>query len=166
MSILTEAAYRQLTGDATEYDTGVLQSGLDDAQDLVGTFLRRRGWIESSEYTEVLVAQDGYVYPTATPVTVVPTGYAIESGSKVAGISGAVTYTGGWDIDTAPYVVKQVLAMETQRILAVRGVSGAGDGQYTDPEGNVVPVTPPFTPEDQSSIWAETRSYRKYPGAF
>lgn len=160
MTILDETAYRALTGDTLTYSAGVVVASIGNAQSQLEYLLRRP--LESIERTEHYVAMrlrqfyqsTGYpvrdyykffVFPLATPVTVVPAGFVLETTSKVSGpfdYQGYFTYTGGYTAGTCPYVLKKALAGLTQLNLGEVGAYTEGD--IIDPEGNVVPVVPPF----------------------
>lgn len=166
MTILDAVTYRSITSDTVTYSAGVLEAALSAGQRKVEDFLRRP--VESAERTETLRTSvrrrtdedwgryidpvferplgEVVVHPSATPVTAVPAGYTIRTTATVAvgsDWSGNLTYTGGWTLSTAPYVILEALAWSSYHILARSGASGSGE--LVDPEGNVIPVVPPFS---------------------
>jgi hypothetical protein len=164
--LLTETVYRQITGDA-ETPADAVATASSAAQDLLEDALARRGFLELDERTEELTLEGGgYVYPTAVPIIDAP-GLVVHddvvygatpSLPEFVGLIGStppvyasVTYTGGFDSDTAPgYMLRdlafaawgilrpaQVLALaETPGATSVRvgdvalsfGAGGAGGG--------------------------------------
>lgn len=122
MTLLTNQRYRQLTGDyRTPEDEVTL--GLTTAQREVEEWLRRP--LESLERTEdLIVYSNGRVYPKATPVTIVPSGYQIRGNGVVAGPGSglpwpldtteaprlSLTYTGGWTQSTLPRELERAIA--------------------------------------------------------
>lgn len=185
MTILDEDTYRRITFDTVAYTAGVMDAALADGQMQVESFLRRP--VESLERTEPLRIMEHrfldsdrhryydptidlyggqpVVYPEATPVIAVPTGYTILTPSAVivgSDWNGYLTYTGGWDLDTVPYPVMVALAWAAFELLARLGATG--QGELVDPEGNVIPVVPPFKPESPT-IMGELLRYRKVSGS-
>lgn len=132
MTLVSVAVYQRLTGDTTtDTDTALLR--LTDAQELVAEHLRRP--VESAEHVDErlrLYSVRGVwtVYPAATPVTVVPSGYLVQ-GAAVVGAAPVgfdawsaggeaqwttLTYTGGWTDTTVPITVARAIARTAQQL--------------------------------------------------
>lgn len=170
MTLLDEDTYRRITGDTTVYSGTVLVDALSDAQAQTEGWLRRP--VESESRTENVNAESAfngdsttaYLYPKATPVTAVPAGYTIVDPSTIAPATthnGILTYTGGWTLPTAPYVVLALLAGVTRRVVVQRSNDAEPD---VDPEGNVIPVVPPFDDDDPDPIYRNAVGYRRLSG--
>lgn len=167
MTLLDEGTYRRITGDIRVYSGTVLVDAFADAQSQCETWLRRP--VESKSRTESVRSEqnsdgDWVLWPKATPVTVVAAGYTILDGASVStssAYSGSLTYTGGWTLATAPYVVLALLAGVSRRLINVRL---SEDALSVDPEGNVVPVVPPFSDDDPDPIYHNAQGYRRLSG--
>lgn len=137
MSLLTYTRYVSLTGDSTSASEDV-EGWITDAEQAVSEFLRRP--LELGEYTDTLtIDTDGRVYPKAVPLVSLPAtatdaGQSILDSRSVGYLGGwdltiehtidlinqtgylvqqpqiAVTYTGGWTADTAPFSVLRTIA--------------------------------------------------------
>lgn len=132
--LLATETYRAITGD-TASTAGAVASAASAAQDLLEEDLNRVGYFESAERSEVcLLAPDGTLYPTATPITAVTGGYevvdnvvygAVPDTAAFTGLIDAtvspkratVTYTGGYTQASCPEHVLRDLAWVTYAIL-------------------------------------------------
>lgn len=109
MALLSDEDYRARTGDYTS-DAAAVVDALAFAQADVEEWLRRP--LEAAVRTETLrPTMSGMLYPAATPLRVVPAGYAIRGAGLLATPGGwagpwlaggphpgfTITYTGGWD---------------------------------------------------------------------
>lgn len=180
MTLLDQSTYRRITSDTVVYGAGILDGALADGQRRVEDYLRRP--VELAERTEFLrtsvhryldsdfhrffdpVTDQYYgertVYPQVTPITIVPAGYTIRTSAAVVigpDWNGYLTYTGGWTLSTAPYCVLEGLAWAAYAVLMRTGA--AGMGEQVDPEGNVIPVVPPFSQNPGQVHSAELRKY-------
>lgn len=176
-TLLDTTTYRRITGDQTSYTGTNLADALADAQKLVEAELRRP--VESVVVTERLYASvdpvpvnlpdpilggRGFVvYPAVTPVTAVPADHILLTSAKVQvpfSYTGYVTYTGGWTLSTAPQPILNALAYTAHKLLVDRLAASPGD--LVDPEGNVVPVVPPFGDDSQfDNAWDALKTYIK-----
>lgn len=177
MSLLDQTTYRRLTGDTTSYSGTSLQDAMTDAQSAVEAKLRRP--IQSASRSEYLISfidqqprsstpftglstSGLVVYPNVTPVVSVPAGYVILSSAKVqvgSDFNGLLVYTGGWTLLTIPFPILNALACKTKQLLIER--TAGGPGELVDPEGNVIPVVPPFDEVELEREWSGLNSYVK-----
>lgn len=132
--LLETQTYRDITGDTTSASAAVA-SAASAAQDLLEEELRRPGYLESQERSEVcILAPDGTLYPTATPITSISGGYEVVDDvvygavPDVASFTGlidtsvspkraTITYTGGYTAGTVPECILRDLAWVTYAIL-------------------------------------------------
>lgn len=128
-AIVSVSTYRHFTHDTTTSDDDVT-TAIADGIEVVEEILRRP--LESKERTEDVYIEwrgnapyGGYMYPLATPITAVPSGYSILGDAIVLGSATltvgdlpgpffdyenindarsimSITYTGGWTADTLP----------------------------------------------------------------
>lgn len=127
MTVVTPQQYREQTGDTTHYWSEIL-GWLTRAQSLVEGRLARL--LESAERTEDMTIERNdcrslVLYPSAYPVTVVPSGYRIEFGRRVVGgvwpwdmlvepfststLTASLTYTGGYTTATLPAALRDAI---------------------------------------------------------
>lgn len=148
--LLEEQTYRAITGD-TATASAAFASAASAAQELLEEDLRRPGYLESVERTEVcLLAPDGTLYPTATPITAITGGYEVVDDvvygavPSVAAFTGlidtsvspkraSITYTGGYTTATVPEHVLRDLAWATYAIL--NGYTGSQNAAAGDTTG-------------------------------
>lgn len=130
--LLDHDYYKAITGDLAS-SPEAFASAASSAQDLLEDALDRVGLLESAVRTESMpVSDSGYVYPTATPVTVAD-GWTIRDNSLLGGrtdlgewvgLIGSdepaytdVTYTGGYTWATLPEYARRDLASATWALL-------------------------------------------------
>lgn len=131
--LISVAQYRAITGDETSA-SGVVETAIADAQGLLEDRLGRG--LELRERTERVRLVDGVAYPSATPITAVPSGQEVQ-GSAVLGVGPAsvlvepsdthrsLTYTGGFDpaetdrsaVTFVPVELSRAVAFAAQAII-------------------------------------------------
>lgn len=131
--LITVADYRDLTGDLTT-DDGAAEVAIVRAQKLLSEYLRRGITLE--ERTEPVQLVGAIGYPRAVPVTNAGTytiidDYRIEIGELVYEWGQQVnhvrvTYTGGYDLDTAPETIKGAIAEMTRTIVSTTAMAIPG----------------------------------------
>lgn len=125
--LISVTRYQSITGDTTSA-TGVVETAIEDAQQLLEERLRRP--LETAQRTERMRQYpDGRVYPAATPITAGPTG-STTYGVALADAAPAgsflqpadeyvdVTYTGGFDPAETDRSAVTYVPVELQRAVA------------------------------------------------
>jgi len=150
MPVVSLADYRRLSGDRDSYD-GDVEAALADAQNLLES--RTSRFFDKGDYTEELVvSSSGWVYPSAYPIYFVAGQDAsVIDGASVRawGLSNTsgynwddqtvkviVSYNGGYENETAPYELKQLIVDIANKI-AVPQTTEAPRGATSVRSGNV-----------------------------
>lgn len=133
MALVSLARYRVVTLDTTSDDAAVT-AAIETAQELVEEYLRRE--LEEDERTEtLLIAPNGRVYPSVTPIaslggddadlTVLSEAIVIgpaadSSPTWLRGESdpvATITYTGGYTDETVPASIERAIAFVAKDLL-------------------------------------------------
>lgn len=152
--LLDVPAYQRITKDTASATTDVT-AALADAQAWVEQHCNR--FLERATYTETLrVAENGYVYPSATPLVSVSSppsltitgagvyvGYLSFPSVTVASVSAAfplqttVTYVGGYTPATLPVTLRRAIARVARLMLTPAVLAGAPAGATSVSLGDV-----------------------------
>lgn len=154
-ALLSPARYTIITGDATSA-SATAASAIEEATQLLAEELRRTidgvEALTEGERTERLwLDQDRAIWPTATPVTVLPDGY-VARGNGIYGTAPSgglsflvegpdnyidLTYTGGWTANTVPACVARDIAFAAYRIMHASALVGVPAGATSVTVGDV-----------------------------
>lgn len=173
-SLVTAARYRVITLDTTSADA-VVTAALDTAEDTVEEYLRRPLASASREET-VRFANDGRLYPAATPVlsvadsslTIVPGSRAVAGGTPDGGpffpgikdstwpAALTFTYTGGFSATTLPRIIENAIAWLAYQFLHASALAAIPAGATSASVGDVsVSFAEPSGPAAELSIPAK-----------
>lgn len=160
MTLIDVDSYRRISHDTTTDDVDV-ESALGDVQRYIEEELRRP--LESEERTETLLIVNGptssrsRVYPSATPITEVPSGYAINGdavlisdsvltfgdmpGPTIVDLAEpaeiSLTYTGGYESLTLPVTLQRAIVEAAYSVLHVSPLATVANGATSIQVGDV-----------------------------